>query len=264
MAWHKLGGLLLCCGAALVQAASDSWREQQYASEIAQTSTLGQAIWLEAEQRRFLSLVTPSDRAEPKGAAILLHDLGEYPDQPTLIHPLRERLARAGWFSIAPQLPLREAGAPALDYLPLFLLASARIQAALDHAREQGITDFAIVGYGWGALMGLYFLDQHPEAPVVAFVAISVPVLDTPHPAGQTLSFLERLQIPVFDFYASLDWPEVKDHARERRVAARANPHYQQLRLDGQSHHYLDDHGMIAQRVYSWLARHAKSAAAMK
>lgn len=80
--------------------ASDNQREQDYAAYIEQNPVVGKMVWLQADGRNFLSLFTEAEKTDNANAAIILHDLGEYPDQKPLIHALRTTLPQHSWATL--------------------------------------------------------------------------------------------------------------------------------------------------------------------
>lgn len=234
--------------------ASDMAREQRYAVAIQRTLTLGEALTLQDGENDFLALYTESDALKAHGAVILLHARGAHPEQQNVIHALRIKLPEHHWNTLAIQLPLRESNAKPQDYYALFPEAVSRIQAAIDYLKRKNIQNIVLLGYGMGALMALNFQNTTRPKTVKAMVAISLGVPKTEVKAVQTLTFLQQLQLPILDIYAALDVPEVTGSARKRRLAAKQNLNYRQLRIDDADHHYRHDEALLIKRVYSWLS----------
>jgi len=256
--------ILLLCMAYLSGAvcrAGDQKREAEFADGIGKTLTMGKTVWLEAEGKKFLGLYTETEKAAGKNAAIILHDMGGHPNQQPLIYGLRLALPEHNRATLALQLPLREAGAEQQDYYALFAEAAARIQAGINYAKSQGAENIVLVGYGLGGLMGVYALSEQ-AADIKAVVAISLPVPATDDKAAQTLEFIKKIKIPMLDIYAALDLPEVTGSARDRRLAAKQNTAYRQIKIDDEDHSYLHDEGLLVKRVYSWLGAAVETAAA--
>ncbi len=240
---HLLGG---------VCRASDQKREAEFADGISKTLVIGKTVWLESEGKKFLGLYTETEKVDGKGAAIIIHDMGGHPNQQQLIYGLRIVLPEHNWATLALQMPVREIGAERADYYALFPEAAARIQAAIGYAKSNGAKNIVLVGYGLGGLMGLYALSEQAEG-VKALVAISLPVPATENKAAQTLEFIKKIKIPMLDIYAALDVSDVTESARDRRLAAKENKAYRQIKIDDEGHAYLHDEGLLVKRVYSWL-----------
>ncbi|MGZ4958052.1 MAG: DUF3530 family protein [Methylomonas sp.] len=238
---------------ALPANASDTRREQDYAAELQRNPVAGKIVWLQADGRNFLSLYMEAEKSGNANAAIILHDIGEFPDQKPLIHALRTLLPEHHWATLALQMPLREAGAAEADYYLLFAEARGRIEAAVDYLKKNGAKNIAIVGHGLGALMASYAVSGKPDN-IAALAAISLAVPEIATAQVQTQSFIKNIALPFLDIYAEFDLPAVADTARLRRMAGKDNPAYRQVQMDGENHAYQQDHERLFKRVYSWLS----------
>ena len=232
--------------------ASDSKREAEFADSINKTLAIGEEVWLEAEGKKFLGLYTPTEKIDSKGTAIIVHDIGGHPDQKPLIYGLRVALPEHNWATLALQMPLREAGAEQDDYYALFAEAAARLQVAIGYAKDKGAENIVVVGYGLGGLMSVYAMSEQSLA-IKALAIISLPVPKTDNKTAKTLDFIQKITIPMLDIYGALDLPEVTQSARDRRVAAKQNANYRQIKINDQDHIYLHDEGLLVKRIYSWL-----------
>ncbi len=231
---------------------SDQKREADFADGINKTLAIGKAVWLESGGIKFLGLYTQTEKVASKGAVIILHDRDGHPNQQQLIYALRVFLPGHDWATLSLQMPLREAGADNEDYYVLFPEASARIKAGIDYAKSNGAENIVVVGYGLGGQMGLYALSEQ-AAEIKALVTISLPVPKTQNKVAQTLELLKQVKIPMLDIYGALDVSDVTDSARDRRVSAKENTGYRQMRLNDEGHAYLHDEGLLVKRIYSWL-----------
>ena len=234
--------------------ASDVGRERQYADVITRTLVIGDFVMLEADDTEFLGLYAESEKNNSKGVVILLHDGGGQPNQKPLIHALRTRLPDHNWETLSLQMPLREAGAGLEDYYALLPDAAARIQAGIDFLNAQERRTIILAGYGLGSLMAVYFQSENQAKEVKAIVAISLPVPETDAAMVQTLDFLSGIKLPVLDIYAALDLPIVISSARKRRLAAKQNPDYRQIRIDDEGHNFQHSEDLVVKRIYSWLS----------
>ena len=232
--------------------AGDQKREADFADSISKTLAMGKVVWLEAEGKKFLSIYTEAEKVIGYGVVILLHDIGGHPNQQQLIYDLRVFLPEHKWATLALQMPLREAGVGKEDYYALFPEAAARIQAGISYAKNNGAESIVVVGYGLGGLMGLYALTEQ-AADIKALAAISLPVPATDNKVAQTLGFIKKIKIPILDVYAALDVSDVTGSARDRRLAAKENTGYRQIKIDDEGHAYLHDEGLLVKRIYSWL-----------
>ncbi|PPK71703.1 dienelactone hydrolase [Methylobacter tundripaludum] len=252
---------VLCMGYLLgdVCWAGDEKREADFAEGINKTLTIGKALWLESGEKKFLGVYTETEKAGTKGVVIILHDMGGHPDQRPLIYGLRVFLPEHNWATLSLQMPLREVGAGQEDYYALFPEAAARIRAGIDYARSGGAENIIVAGYGLGGLMSVYALSEQ-GLDIKALVTISLPAPITDNKAGQTLEFIKKINIPMLDIYGAVDVPDVTQSARDRRLAAKENAGYRQIRIDDEGHAYLHDEGLVVKRIYSWLGVTAETA----
>jgi hypothetical protein len=78
---------------------------------LAKTLKAHEIVWLEVsypdivDTRKVLAISSPSLIAEKKGAVLLLHDKEQHADWPEVIHPLRKKLPKSGWFTLSVNLP---------------------------------------------------------------------------------------------------------------------------------------------------------------
>lgn len=233
--------------------ASDLQREQDYATQLQNSLAAHQIVWLKAGDDNFLALFKEAEKTKNQQAAILLHDMGDQPDQQPIIQPLRHDLPLHNWSSLSLQMPLREAGASPEDYYTLFDQASQRITAATRYLQDKGAKQIAIVGYGMGAAMACYHAQNKPYKSM-ALALISLPLPQSSITQAKIGDFLKSINLPILDLYAEFDLPEVINSAEQRRMLTKDNPVYRQLRIDGENHAYLADPALVVKRIHSWLA----------
>lgn len=244
------GFWVVACGA------TDIAREADFADRIIKTLSIGEAVWLEAGGRKFLSLYTETESPDSKEAAIILHDKVAHPDRKPLIHGLRTELPKHRWSTLALQMPIREAGAESEDYFSMFADATSRLRAAVRFLEKKKYENIVIVGHGLGALMALQAQsDLQDDIKALAMIGVSVPA--TRHKAAQTIGFIKKTEMPLLDLFSSRDIPEVTDSAAKRRLAAKDNTHYRQVSID-------DDDAMMVKRLYSWLRRTMEALASVE
>ncbi len=232
--------------------ASDKQRERDYAHEIRHQLKIGEALWLEAQGQRFLTLYTETTDSNNLGTAIILHDQGNHPDSKPLLHSLRVRLPEHRWATLSIQLPVLESGASTNAYYSLFEEAKARIDSARKYLIEGNVNNIVIIGYSMGALMGLYAMHENVEN-IKAVVNISLP---HPHSLPQDiapLQTIQTLQLPVLDIYAENDLAEVTQFVRQRKLAARKNAFFKQHKINNTNHSYLHLEELVTKRVFTWL-----------
>ncbi len=252
MRLKALCGLLLLH--AVCASAGNSLREQEYAEILDDTLRVGEIVRLQAFDRSFLGIYTETLQINNHGTAIVLHDYNGFPDQRGVINALRTTLPEHNWSTLSLQMPLREKGAAESDYYALFPEAKARIEAAIAFLREAKVENIAIVGYGTGAMMGLYSISDNQES-VAGIATISLPVPDSTDEQAQTLTWMEKIKVPMLDVYAESDLQAVTQSARKRQLAGKQNPEYRQDKIPGVDHLYRHNDVLLVKRIYSWLSR---------
>lgn len=206
---------------------SDYAREKRWAAEIAPTLLAGEAVSLRAAKHEFLGLYAAVARA--KGAIVLAHGAGIHPDY-GLIGSLRARLADAGYATLAIQMPILAADAPAARYAALFPEADARLAAALAYLRGKGHGKIALLSHSMGARMANHFLASNPRAALSAWIALSI--------SGGEFAPFGKPKFPVFDIYAEKDLePVLRGAAARARFLRRLRGSSQTL-VFGADHFY--------------------------
>ena len=178
-----------------VQAAEEKKVEENLAKEVAEMATSedakpdrekdisqlieknlrgGEAIWLGNEDT-FLALYKENTWKDTQGAILLLHDLGANADWPQLMNPLRLAFPQKGWHTLSLQLPMVTPDEDKKSYLSLFDESVSRVKSGMEFLKQKNISNIVLVGHGIGAAIGLFFVNQNPQAPVTALVAISLP-----------------------------------------------------------------------------------------
>jgi len=234
--------------------ASDAKREADFADEIAKTKYLGKMVWLEAEGQKFLGLYTETEKKNNKGTVIILHDQGGHPNQLQLIKSLRIFLPEHNWSTLSLQMPVREIDANEADYYALFPEALARIQTGIKYLQDNKTETIVVAGYGLGAMMAVY-AQSEKASDIEAMVLISPGVPDTQNKSAQTLEFMKKITIPMLDLYADRDLAAVVESARDRRLAAKDNAAYRQVKIGEEDHLFQHDEGLVVKRIYSWIER---------
>lgn len=253
--------LSLCLLAVWPAWGSDILKERRWAEQLTDSLLVGEALYLQAEGGDFLAVYTPAAGAKQLGGVILLHGLGAHPDWPDIISPLRQTLPESGWATLSLQLPILPNDARFEEYLPLFPAANERISAGIEHLRERGILNVALVGHSLGAAMGANFLaaDSPGIDRVRAFAGIGMG--QRPGTVAHTPDTLAKIRLPVLDMYGSQDLKGVLTSAKERAKAGKraGNTAYRQTQIMGADHFFrgLDD--LLLKQVSSWLTRYAPS-----
>ena len=247
-------GIVLSCHLS-TSWATNQLREMEHADRIKASFSTGKMVWLQLKNSQFLSLYTKTEK-ETQGAAIILHSMGGHPDQKRLINPLRTFLPQHSWATLSIQMPALEMDANEKEYYPLFDNAEARIQAGINFLIDDGIDNIVIIGYGLGSMMGIYFIINNADKSAVnALVTISLLVPDSDKKQVQVLDFITKVKEPFFDIFAEFDLPNVVKSNRKRRLSAKNNLAYRQLKIKGAGHAFHNNEELVVKRIYSWINR---------
>jgi len=173
-------------------------REQEISLLIEKNLHSGEAVWLGNADKKFLALYKENTWKETQGAILLLHDLGANANWPQLIRPLRLAFPKKGWHTLSLQLPMVMPDEEKESYLSRFDEAVSRINAGIEFLKQKNISNIVIVGHGMGAVIGIFYVNQNPQAPVTALVAISLPGENTLRPQTKPGS-ADKIQAPDND-----------------------------------------------------------------
>jgi hypothetical protein len=237
----------------LVTTASDLAKEQRWADQIVDALIEGEAVWLNADEQRFLSIYTESEEEGVKRAAMILHGIGVHPDWPTVIYPLRTQLPILGWTTLSLQMPVLPNEAEVKDYLPLYDEVPPRIAAGIDYLQEQGIEEIVLIAHSLGASMGSYYLATAEQSPIKAFVSIGMSADGTGGHSDE-IGHLQKIAIPILDVYGEKDLPAVVNSAAARKQAGESgSDSYQQIMMPGADHFFEGKGNELAVTVAEWL-----------
>jgi pimeloyl-ACP methyl ester carboxylesterase len=237
---------------------TDTARERKWATEIVPKLTVGEAVYLETPRtvrtigrEKFLALYTEARR--PVGAVILCHGSGMNPDA-GIIGLLRTDLAARGYTTLSIQMPILgtdlsgRAGTTDDDkrnYPLLFEDGGERIGAAAKFLQAKGSPRVAIVAYGMGARMSEFYLAHFAEAPIVAWVAISI--------SNGEFAATGRVRVPTLDVYADNDVADVVKGASYRGAVLRAIPRSRQVKIANTDHGYTGKEVPLAIEIQRFL-----------
>ncbi len=236
--------LIACLCAPVAWGAADYAREKKWAEEILPGIVVGEPVTLtDAGGRRFLGLYTEAQGA--KGAVVVVHGMGVHPDW-GLVGVLRSQLADAGYTTLSVQMPVLAAEAKPEEYEPLFPEAAERLAAAVAYLQAKGYRKIALASHSMGARMSGYYLVNHVDPPVAAWVAI-----------GHSGRFREpqNLKIPVLDLYGEMDFPQVLEAAPRRAAALKRIPGSAQVAVKGADHFFNGQEGALVAQVRGFLDR---------
>ncbi len=219
--------LALCLVTSCAIGAPDYVREDRWASEVAPSTVVGDAVYLATPSRaRVLALWTQATPS--KGAVILVHGLGVHPDW-GVVGALRTRLYDAGFSTLSVQMPVLSADAPREAYAALQPQADERLSAAIDFLNTRRAGRIAIVAHSMGASMTNDYLASPKALHIDAFV-----------PIGMWGAFAVAPREPVQDVIAGDDFPQVRESAPLRQPDLPRDACSERVVIAG-TDHYMDN-----------------------
>jgi pimeloyl-ACP methyl ester carboxylesterase len=250
---------------------------------------IGKPIWIKSGEDKIFAIYTQETHGNTQGGIILIHDLGNHPDWPEVIAPLRKRLPELGWSTLSLQMPVLDKNANLKEYGKVFDKVSGHIKAAIEYLRTQNIGNVVIIGHGLGAAMGATYLAEagdRSKSGVAGFIGISMSAPGNVDKRMHTPSLLEKITVPVFDIYGEQDEASVVGSVQERaRAAKRAgilafknqsksnlkdaplartslkqkagSIAYRQIKIPGADHSFNAQITILTKRIRGWLKRHA-------
>lgn len=230
---------------------SDLAKEQRWATQVVDSLMDGDAVYLNDGRSEFLALEMPASDGATKRGVVVMHGTGVHPNWPTVVLPLRVRLAESGWHTLSIQMPVLANDADYTDYPPIYDGVPGRIDAAVDYLQGQGVEKIVLIAHSQGATMTTYFL-ANTDRVVDGFVAIGMGpgIAGT---AADNLAHLPSITIPLLDLYGSEDLPEVLASAGQRADASLGNRAYTQLTAAGADHFFDGEEPELLENVQAWL-----------
>ncbi len=246
--------------------AVDQARERLLAAELVERIGGHEALWLNDNSGRFLSLKVERPEVEKRGGVILLHDMGAHPDWPEVISPLRYGLPKSGWPTLSLQLPLlsNEVALTAKNQQKIIDQAQARIVAAVEYFTGIGVYNIVLIGHGLGATAISYFLSGELEPRhavyIKAFIAIRFRIHEKLPKVYLPENLLQlKTALPILDILGTQESDDVQQHARERKaVAMQAQSlNYRQERVSSANNNFWAAEGVLLSRIMGWLRLNA-------
>ncbi len=274
--------------APLIAKANEPTSAPLQSESVTKQPELGETVWLEDGQGKFLAIFTADQNGQPKGAAIILHDANHNPDWPDVIRPVRTFLPLHGWATVSIQLPPQTTIDEYISQQPLI---NIRIQKATEHLQSLSLHNIALIGYGTGAMAATaYVANQNSDSAIRGFIGISLSVIKTEKTDDYLPTQLERIKVPILDIYGGRDLDSVTNTAMLRSLAAKrsstntANDQnlnayknsglsktandgikgyisYRQIVIHGADHEFNGLSESLNRRVLGWLERHTKGTA---
>ncbi len=231
----------------------DLVREQRLADEIVDSILDGDAQWLEADGREFLSIFTGAD--DVQGAVIILHGRGFHPDWADTVNPLRVGLVDHGWSTLSLQMPVLEKDAKYYDYVPIFPASFPRIESGIRFLREKGFKKVVLIAHSCGGHMAMAWFKHSKNDLLDAFVGLGMGATDYKQPMIESFP-LDEIGVPVLDLFGANEYPAVIRLAPERKAAIdrAGNSLSRQIVLPGADHYFTDKGDELTAVVAQWLA----------
>lgn len=235
--------------------ASDLAKEKRWADQIVDEIFIGEAVWLKAEDQKFLGIYTESIAKNPGGAAIILHGVGVHPNWADVILPLRTRLPESGWHTLSLQMPILPNEANIKEYVPLFPEIAPRINAGIAFLKKRGVKNIVLVGHSMGATMAGYYMASNKDAGISKLAAIGATGNTFKDPKLDYVQSLKNIRIPVLDLSGSDDLPEVMQTKKLKANTAKAagNKRYKQIEISGANHFLVGKEDEMVKEVSNWL-----------
>ncbi len=228
---------LLC--SQLVFAGADYAREKKWADEIVPSVVVGDAVYLEAQDRKFLTLF--AEAANAKAGLVIVHGIGVHPEH-GLIGVLRGNLADQGYTTLSIQMPILAVEAQAKAYLPLYPEATERIKSAVRYLQGKGYKKIAVVSHSLGSVMSHAYFKTNAETPVAAWVSI-----------GMEGDSYAGINVPIFDLYGQNSFPPVLKNAQKRADSLRGNAAFKQTRVPAADHFFTGQGNAMVKYVTEYL-----------
>ena len=234
--------------------AADLQREKRLADEIADSIMDGEAVYLKSGDHEFLNIYMPSEVAQPKGGAIILHGRGFHPDWKDIVFPLRTGLPEHGWHTLSVQMPVLHKQAKYYDYITTFPEAFLRIEAAIDFLKKQGVKNITLIAHSCSVHMSMAWLEQANDKNIKAYIGIAMGATDYKQPMKQDFPFTQ-LTIPVLDIYGSKDFPAVTNNATARlgMIKMAGNSKSDQRMINDADHYFTDKGDTLLSEITRWL-----------
>lgn len=231
--------------------ASDLDKEKRWADQIVDSILDGDAVWLDTDGHKFLSIFTAADNDSKDNALIVMHGVGIHPNWDQVIRPIRVEMTSRGWNTLSIQMPILANEAESKDYAKLFPEVDPRIEAALQYLKSYGSRKIVLVAHSLGSAMSAYYLARNSDDAIKGFVAIGM----NGAAVFPELVKLESVGVPVLDLFGSDDLPLVLENRLNKAKAAQSggNLNFQQQEIEGANHFFDDKNDELVEAVDDWL-----------
>lgn len=244
--------------AAAVQTTSNLKREKNWADQVVDMVVVGEPVWLDGRQQKFLALYAPPAQAGSQGI-ILVHGRGVHPAW-GFIDNLRADLAEAGFQTLSLQMPILAADAAFAAYGKTFPEALERIDAGIQYLKTKRVSRILLIGHSSGAMTAINYAAKRPRTEVAGIVAIGLSTYPNGPDTMQPALMLKSVHIPVLDIYGSNDLHEVLSYNEARLKAAQTagNKGYRAERVPDADHFFTGRYDALKKHIVDWLGRTAR------
>ena len=99
------------------------------------------------------------------------------------------------------------------------------------------------------------YLEKENSQNIDAMIAISLQGYVYIKPSINILRLIEKIKIPMFDIYGSLDFKEGVESAPDRRLASKksGNYLYSQIEIEGADHMFSNMENNLIQNIIDWV-----------
>ena len=249
--------LTLFCSVGLQ--ASDLSRESEMAEQLKREFAEGDWVRLQAAGNEFIALQKDSSVLSRRGAVILLHDMGGYPDERGVIHALRTQLPESGWNLLSVQMPIGPVNGLSSDYRGLVDESAPRIEAAAAYLKREGVLNIVLVGHGLGGAMALNYISNNalPEIKALVMIGLTLPPQQGRVASESLIEQIAKVGVPQLDIYGSRDLADVLSTAQRRLAVGRkqAGEGFRQDEILGANHQFSGLTQALVARIAKWIAR---------
>jgi len=242
-------------------------------------------VWLKTnEKRQIFSLFSPSKTTKIQGGVVILSDLYQTPNLPSVIHEIRTTLPDYGWdtLSIQPVIPIDSPTHEVLN--AVYKLSTERIMAAINHFKSNNISNIVLLGIGQSANFSLKFV---PTLAIEENIVQALVIIQAFDSKWYTSSEgVKEITLPLLDISAEHDSRVVLDSAKKRLIAANfagklrnipkkfdfsskvqtlainktGNLRYRQVFINGANFKFEKQEQLLIKTIRGWLAKYAAGA----
>ncbi|MCK4866197.1 MAG: DUF3530 family protein [Gammaproteobacteria bacterium] len=236
--------------------ASDLARQKRLADEIVDSILDGEPVYLSDGKRKFLSIYMETEIDNPKGAVIILHGRGYHPDWKDVAQPLRIGLPETGWNTLSLQMPVLSKEAKYYDYVPIFPESFSRIESAVKFLHSKNIKNIILVAHSCSVHMSTAWFEKTGGKGIKAYIGIGMGATDYKQYMAKPIP-LDKIKMPVFDIYGSLDYKAVKKAApaRLKLIKLTGNNLSDQHMVKDADHYFTDKGDTLLKEINSWLSK---------